>query len=558
MTCSRLVRFLTLATVVVGLSALPSRAEDTKGRWQFGFGLSYYSTIDSIRSNSDIALSSGIVDDQGIPPVQTVDERPDSNMNNRPSVNDDFKVDFNASYGLTRWLAVELAGGYLKSDIGNIEAYTTDGTISFSGEGSSSTNALCGENASVRSACYSYNAQPRTNKLENAFVPVGQITAIPLHLSALVRFRPESPFDPYLGLGVGYIFTDLKTSEEFIARGEELSSRGIVSASRGEFTQQTLRKAKVTDAMGNETTVTVFPDLEVPAPGYQPKPLAAEVRNGFEWHAVGGVDYYMNERFSVFVDARYSWTNVAVDITADGFHQVRLGANDEGRLVLGQVGSAQDPYLWEDNGVGQGFIAGPGGIGGTTFHQRCPACLNDGFFETEDKNFNGTVDSGEDNGVIWVLPPGSSDPLEHIDDLTFTCPSCVGNQPTVPGAPPQWQQDTEDANYNQRLDRFLLYGVDICSTTAGVGHPSCVDVPADTLNGGRRYVWPGGCSQQIPQVGQSAAAGNASPEGCPAPLAAPPNLTTSGVDDVSDIYLIQGGKMSLGGFSMGVGLKFTF
>ena len=49
---------------LVGLSWLASSslvlAEDTKGKWQFGFGLSYFSTVDYIRSNADLAIAAGV------------------------------------------------------------------------------------------------------------------------------------------------------------------------------------------------------------------------------------------------------------------------------------------------------------------------------------------------------------------------------------------------------------------------------------------------------------------------------------------------------------------
>ena len=96
-------RVAVLALVGFSWLAGSSRAlaEDTKGKWQFGFGLSYFSTVDYIRSNADLAIASGIVDQNGLPSVGSVDERPDINIMNQASIRDDFKLDFSASYGLT-------------------------------------------------------------------------------------------------------------------------------------------------------------------------------------------------------------------------------------------------------------------------------------------------------------------------------------------------------------------------------------------------------------------------------------------------------------------------
>src|SRR5881296_101290 len=121
---------VTIAAAVCVASLFASSralAEDTKGKWQFGFGLSYYATTDYIRSNADIAIATGTVgtcgEEGGLCPVGSVDERPDINVMNQPSIRDDFKIDFNASYGLTRWLALEAAGSYMNAPVGNIEFY---------------------------------------------------------------------------------------------------------------------------------------------------------------------------------------------------------------------------------------------------------------------------------------------------------------------------------------------------------------------------------------------------------------------------------------------------
>ena len=579
MKASTIVRILTGIAVAGLLSSTGARAEDTKGKWQFGFGLSYYSTIDYIRSNADLAVSSkGVVDENGLPAVQSVDERPDGNITNQPSIKDNFRIDFNASYGLTRWLALEVASSYMKSPVGNIEVYTTNSSIGFNGDGSASDVIGCGPvpasggtpdpdfpNAAVPQPCYSYSPQPPFDVTTNSFVPVGDITEIPVNLSALVRFRPESPFDPYVGLGVGYVMTNLTTSDRFKQVGDFMSQLKVTSASRGEYTLQQIRA----DASGNP----IYPDKVVPDPGYSPKPLAAEVRNSFEWHAIGGVDYYMNDRFSMYVDARYSWNTGAVNITADGFHQVRLASPDYGRLVRLQRGSVSDPYLWEDIGGGSTAV--------TAFQNRCAsnpmtldgqpltgfACRGDGYYETEDKNANGIVDypdaSGqgvnEDDGIIYVLPPGTADPNDRLDDMTFYCPSCDGNRLTGGGTEiidssgkptgKFLERDTEDANYNRMLDRFLYYGVDICSTQEGAGNPLCENV---NVGSATRFVFPGGCRTVVPDPNSTPP-----PEGCP-PITSKAAQTLTSSDDVSDIFLAQGGRIHLGGFSLGFGFKISF
>jgi outer membrane protein W len=552
-----------------------SFAEDTKGKWQFGFGISYFSTTDYIRSNADLAFASGTIGPTGLPSVGNVDPRPDINILNQPSVADRFQFDAKASYGLTRWLAVEVSGSYLKSPVGNIEFFTENNTqpLGFPTSGPAGCGPVGGQ------TCFSYTPGLQESQSTNTFLPVGEITEIPIRLDGLIRFRPESPFDPYIGLGVGYMFNSLSEGSEFKARSTEVSNLLVSTASEGEFTDPG-RTDKPAGGSG---------------PAFHPAPLEATLGNSFEWHAIGGVDYYINDHFSFYIDARYVWTSGAIDIRTDGAHQVEFGILDQGQLLLGQLGSPTDPSqynLWEDQQpfhhyAEDGTISS---LAADCHYQNSNgqnvSCLGDRLFETEDKNNNEIVDQdlflnpvthftqgeltrcypgqdpdtikGEDDGCIFVFPPGPyNGPGDRFTDLTFKCPSCVGNNP--PGSDPNVaiRPDTEDRNFNNYMDRFLLYGIDICTTQAGVGNPACAhsnthfnpDLPAN-------YVWPGGCSTVAP----TSRTPPVKTEGCPEPFVSASSApsTTSTTDDVADSYLIQGGKIFLGGFGLGFGFKFTF
>src|SRR4029453_3632413 len=108
--------------------------------------------------------------------------------------------------------------------------------------------------------------------------------------------------------------------------------------------------------------------------------------------------------------------------------------------------------------------------------------------------------------------------------------------------------NTEDANTNRYIDRFLLWGGDTCSPLAGGGvDPSC---PADKVLSSPQYVWPGGCNL----VRGAATTPINSTEGCPA-FANGQNVSLTPADDVNDTHLIQGGDIKMGGFTLGVGFK---
>jgi len=509
------------------------RAEDTKGKWQIGFGLSYYSTVDYIRSNSDIAIASQTVEEAGsLPGIAAVDERPDENMLNQPSINDNFKLDFSASYGLTRWLAMEIQAGYMKSQVGNIEYYFSKAEVAY---GSDSTIAgqakLCGPNGDQ--ACYQYNFNAPGTTPHNTFLPVGDLTEVPIMLSGLVRFRPESPLDPYLGAGFGYILTNLTTSGEFNARAAEIQALHVTVASEGEWTDS-IRHDKV-----------------AAAPGFTPGPLQATVNNGFEYHLVGGIDYYVNDHMSVYVDARYVWSNTEVNITIDGAHQVRMGDFQPGKLQTLSQGSVASPNYWEDRGVAGSSIVS----------------ANDGLFSTEDMNGNGDLDRGGcinpangpcEGNVLYFFPAGPDptsstgvwhDPSEAVK-VDLLCAACQANNDVqnVRCGTADSACDSEDANGNGFMDRYKLYAIDVCSRPDAASNPACK--PGD-FRPTPQYVWPGGCATSSTGSGRVA-------EGCPPIPAQAIQTATSSQDDNTNIYLIQGGQIHLGAFSLGVGFKFTF
>ena len=544
----RLVRILTLVLFGSLFAAVPSFAEDTKGKWQFGFGLSYYAVTDYIRSNADIAVSSGLPGAGGLPPVRSVDERPDINILNEPSVSDDFKIDFNASYGVTRWLAIELMASYFKSQVGNIEYFFRDQTTFVANSTSEGVARMCGPNPlGTPESCWAYSTNSPVDNKVNTFLPVGELTTLPVQISGLVRFRPESPLDPYVGLGIGYIFTDLQHGPEFTARASQVDNLFVASGDKGDYTQS-----------GQSTNCG--PNRDQVCANFDSGPMTAETADTFQYHAIAGVDYFVTEKFSFYVDARYVWTSGSVDIRVDGDPQVRFAVTDDGQILLRSVDG-----MWEDTGfLGRSDCQYPDPLNPGLMR----SCAGDGLLATEDKFGgvqNGRYEQAEDDGVIYLLPVNERDLDARVGE--FVCPTCVMNGPESSGAFAGRNRDTEDKNGNASLDTRLQYGIDICTTRDGFDHPRCTQGVTEIAH----YVWPSGCASQYdPASLLPLPEANASPEirrailstitnqGCP-PIPSTGSLgSTTSTDNASDLYIIQGGDIKLGGFSLGLGMKFLF
>ena len=320
-------------------SATALRAEDTRRKWQFGMGFSYWSTDDNIRSNSSTAYAP-IDPSQGgvLPSILFSDPRPDANELNEPTVQDSFKFDFNASFGLTRWFAVELGTSYFKGDVGDIEFYSEDRAVAVSltevptpADPTDPNYARC-----QNTTCLQMKGTAGQIVIRNAFLPVGQITEVPVSMSGIVRFRPESPFDPYLGAGLGYIFTSLDTSASNIGTPISMSASDAAGSNRlvrmngfddvRDFTNGLLVQNIRSGARG----ILTFPVLGAPSGGKSISPLVADVEDGSEWHLMGGVDYYLNEHFSIYIDGRYVWAQSRVRVRIDGQEQINAGVLDHG------------------------------------------------------------------------------------------------------------------------------------------------------------------------------------------------------------------------------------
>jgi hypothetical protein len=379
--------------------------------------------------------------------------------------------------------------------------------------------------------------------------------------------------------------TDLKTSAAFNEKSALIDGLTVSSADKGDFTRST------------DESSNCGPNFNQPCVNFNPGPISASVKNAFQWHAVGGVDYYVNERFSFYVDARYVWTSGGVEIRTDGFPQVQLTIAEEGQLLMLCQGCNGTPFLWEDTGVrgrygvGDGLFATEDKFGGIQngVNDSEDSNNNRTLDPGEDRNGNGVLDFNDDDGILLLLPPDTRDLAEAVDTFGYDesgnriegadgqpdyifCPECFRSGGLM---------DTEDQNANTFMDTYLLYGIDICTfggqsfegidgrTKSADTNTKCftdangngrLDPGEDSnITTGTNFVWPAGCARSAIQVSLDFEnLNNKANVGCP-PIGGVPALTsTTSTDDAADVYIIQGGNIKLGGFSLGFGFKFLF
>jgi len=269
---SALVRRLvwTLA-VAAGVGSTLALAEDVEKKWRVGAQIGDYSTVDEVVSDS--ANQMAILE----PPDDTLfllllDPRNDSAALGNLEIKPAPRIMATAQYGLTKTVLIELAAGYQKGDIGDIEVQAQFDRVTIP------------VNQDYVFAIDRVNA--------------GEVEQVPLQLSILGRFRPRARFNPYVGGGIGYTFVGYQPSSDMNSLSVDLDR------SVGQFANvSTLGGFDISGDPEN------LEGAEVLAPDY------------LEWHAMGGAEYGIGKRWTVYADVRYQWASRNL--------QVRFGDRDQ-------------------------------------------------------------------------------------------------------------------------------------------------------------------------------------------------------------------------------------
>jgi opacity protein-like surface antigen len=385
-------RWPALASALILLLPSPAAAEDEKGRWTFSLGGGFLSTRDDIRSNAavvglqDVGRPDDISDD--IIVSGSTDLRQDDLLGRETEAEEGQTYNFAVAYGLTSWLSVQIDLGYYEGNVSNFDTFQI----------SRRYTDVDGDNL------IDTNRETFQTPFHDASVPMsaGELRQIPLTFSALFRFRKDSPFNPILGAGVGWVFADLRESQALA----DLNAEILQGFQRTQFFGTASNTQIVRDAAGNAivTSTCAAPanrltngayactkgiaeldriiqelrDLAAADPDnaelyriieeekraeFSPlinadfiptRPMVtAEVEDGFAYQFTGGAEYHFNQNWSVYMLGRYLATKASIRIRiTDGGNLFTAKPTDPGIEQVQPVKFELKEALFEFNAEG--------------------------------------------------------------------------------------------------------------------------------------------------------------------------------------------------------------
>jgi outer membrane protein W len=355
MTTGRLQKVGVAAVALGALLAPAALAEDERGRWSFSFGPGVHSTFDDIRNNAAVAItreagatSNDTSSDGDLSNDEVVasDPRTDDLLARQTKVEEKQRLDFSVAYGLTSWLSLQFDTGYYRGDVAPLDTLiTTPRWVQVGAEPTQWSTSL---------------------EAVSTPITVGELTQIPVSINAVARFRKDSPFNPFMGIGVGYMFNDLEEAQSFRDLNQRiLTGFHRVLYSPPEDSDQFVNTQEIyhgfltpenqnapaiarpvytqdcTEAAGDPETAPradlglLCSSLDPFQARYQALPtepfVRARVGDAFLYQFSVGADYHFNENWSAYVAARYVVTDAQVEVKiegvdpADGFFSIDEG-----------------------------------------------------------------------------------------------------------------------------------------------------------------------------------------------------------------------------------------
>ncbi len=236
-------------------------AEEVEGRFRLAVQFGAHNPQGEITSDAGNVLT--IIDEAGAVLDEFVDPRADNTVFGNLGIDNGSLVTLSAQYAVSRFVLLEASIGQERANVGQIEIHElTVGRL--------------------------------------ARIDAGELTRVPILLTGIVRFRPETKFNPYAGIGIGYGMIGFDPSPEL----DELSLNLDQSEGRPGYL----------GSVFNGSFMYPCPDCgDTRLTG-----VTVDTTDAFEWHIAGGAEFSFASRWSVFVDLRWIFTDHDFTIEVNG------------------------------------------------------------------------------------------------------------------------------------------------------------------------------------------------------------------------------------------------
>ena len=214
------------------------------------------------------------------------DPRPDDYVGREMALEDTVNLGLQAGFGFTGSFTLQLDTGYFQGEVGSVDVYrqeTYPGNIN-------------GDLFALNTVVTREFSTP---------IMAGEMTQIPVVLTGVFRFRKDSDFNPFLGVGVGRVFMDFQPSGDF----HELNR-----------TIDNLHIKRMFDEQGVNITPQYDEDRFVDD-GLQPSDLYSlkfHLEDSWEWHLSAGLEYALSDRMGLVGEVRYLHYQTPFGLSLEG------------------------------------------------------------------------------------------------------------------------------------------------------------------------------------------------------------------------------------------------
>ena len=295
-----------LGLIALALCAgLPVAAEEVENKFRLGLSVGGYNNQSSLTSDSANVLT--LVDENEIYYGTYLDPRNDSSVFGALDVNSGPIATFSAQYAASQVFIIEASVGYNTNDVGDIE-------VQAQFQGTDIPDLRRFDFSSFR-------------------VPAGEMTRVPVQITALARFRPRASFNPYVGAGIGYSFIGFDPSDEL----DQLSVN--MDGSRG-------GPSRLTEATYGNPTLVAPDDAQI----RDMQGAVIDVDDTFEWHLVGGAEFSFKRKWAVFLDLRWGFASRSIEFKFDSSDYVGVPVPQLTDYVDSDAGRTTYGAFWVSSG----------------------------------------------------------------------------------------------------------------------------------------------------------------------------------------------------------------